>query len=279
MTEQEAALATLATVATLPDREIDLADTALVLATFDRPGVALDRYRDHLAVMARDIADRYAAAGTADTLEGRIASVNAVIYEQEGYRGDEATYDDLQNANLMRVIDRRRGLPVALGILFIQCGRSQGWDVEGIAFPGHFLVRLDREGERAIVDPFAEGKICAAADLRTLIKAAAGSEAELTPDHFERVSNIDILLRLQNNLKIRHIRMGELEKAGRVVERMTTLAPERAELWRDAAMIQLRLENLQRAADALERHIAIETRDSYKHQSARLLQEVRNKLN
>jgi regulator of sirC expression with transglutaminase-like and TPR domain len=279
MTDRESAMAALAAAAALSDRDIDLADTALALASLDRPGVALDRYRDHLAVMARDVADRYAASGTADTLEGRIGSINAVFHEQEGYRGDEATYDDLQNANLMRVIDRRRGLPVALGILFIQCGRSQGWDIEGIAFPGHFLVRLDREGERAIVDPFAMGKICAAADLRTLIKAAAGSEAELAPEYFERVSNVDILLRLQNNLKIRHVRMGELEKAGRVVERMTTLAPDRAELWRDAAMIQLRLENLQNAADALERHIALEMRDSYKHQSARLLQEVKNRLN
>lgn len=279
MSDHEAAMAALAAAAALSDRDVDLAETALALASFDRPGVALDRYRDHLAVMTRDVADRFAAAGTADTLEGRIASLDAVLYEQEGYRGDEATYDDLQNANLMRVIDRRRGLPVALGILFIQCGRNQGWDVEGIAFPGHFLVRLDREGERAIVDPFAEGKICAAADLRTLIKAAAGSEAELAPEYFERVSNIDILLRLQNNLKIRNIRMGELEKAGHVVERMTTLAPMRAELWRDSAMIQLRLENLQRAAEALERHIALETRDSYKHQSARILQDVKNRLN
>jgi regulator of sirC expression with transglutaminase-like and TPR domain len=274
-----ALLSALTTVASQSDSQIDLAETALLLARLERPGVAIDRYREHLALLARDVADRFAEAGTADTLEGRRASINEILYVQEAYRGDDATYDDLQNANLMRVIDRRRGLPVALGILYIHAGRAQGWDVDGIAFPSHFLIRLDREGERAIVDPFDRGKLCDAADLRRLIKAAAGSDAELAPPFFERVGNIDILLRLQNNIKIRHIRMGELARAAEVVERMLLLAPDRAELWRDAAVVHVRLENLVRAAEALERHIALEPRDTLRHQSARLLQEVRAKLN
>lgn len=274
-----AARAHLEALSTVADAEIDLADAALALASFDRPEVAPDRYREHLALLARDVADRFAEAGTADTIDGRCASINEILYVQEGYRGDDATYDDLQNANLMRVIDRRRGLPVALGILFIHAGRAQGWQVDGIAFPGHFLVRIDREGERAIVDPFHRGRTCDAAELRRLIKSAAGNEAELAPEFFDPVGNVDILLRLQNNMKIRHIRMGELAKAADIVERMLLLAPTRAELWRDVAMIHVRLDNLRRAVESLERHIALEMRDSLKHQSARLLQELRAKLN
>lgn len=274
-----AARVTLGAAAAAPDSEVDLAEAALALASFDRPEMAPDRYREHLALLARDVADRYAEAGTADTLEGRCASINEILYVQEAYRGDDATYDDIQNANLMRVIDRRRGLPVALGILYLHAGRAQGWQVDGIAFPGHFLIRLDREGERAIVDPFNRGRTCDAAELRRLIKAAAGNEAELTPEFFEPVGNIDILLRLQNNLKIRHIRMGELAKAADAVDRMLLLAPARGELWRDAAMIHVRLDNLTRAIAALERHIALEPRDSLRHQSARLLQELHAKLN
>jgi regulator of sirC expression with transglutaminase-like and TPR domain len=274
-----AARATLSAAAAGPDSEIDLAEAALALASFDRPNVAPERYREHLALLARDVADRFAEAGTADTIEGRCVSINEILYVQEAYRGDDATYDDIQNANLMRVIDRRRGLPVALGILYLHAGRAQGWQVDGIAFPGHFLIRVDREGERAIVDPFNRGRTCDAAELRRLIKAAAGNEAELAPEFFEPVGNIDILLRLQNNLKIRHIRMGELAKAADAVDRMLLVAPARAELWRDAAMIHVRLDNLIRAIEALERHIALEPRDSLRHQSARLLQELRAKLN
>jgi len=274
-----AARTRLEALSTVADAEIDLADAALALACFDRPEVAPERYREHLALLARDVADRFAEAGTSDTIDGRCASINEILYVQEGYRGDDATYDDLQNANLMRVIDRRRGLPVALGILYIHAGRAQGWQVDGIAFPGHFLVRIDREGERAIVDPFHRGRPCDAAELRRLIKTAAGNDAELSPEFFEPVGNVDILLRLQNNMKIRHIRMGELAKAAEMVERMLLIAPARAELWRDVAMIHVRLDNLRRAVDSLERHIALETRDSLKHQSARLLQELRARLN
>ncbi len=274
-----AARAHLQALSSVADAEVDLAEAALALASFERPEVAPERYLEHLALLARDVADRFAEAGTADTIDGRRASINEILYVQEGYRGDDATYDDLQNANLMRVIDRRRGLPVALGILYIHAGRAQGWQVDGIAFPGHFLVRIDREGERAIVDPFHRGRICDAAELRRLIKSAAGNEAELSPAFFNPVGNVDILLRLQNNMKIRHIRMGELAKAADVVERMLLMAPARAELWRDVAMIYVRLDNLRRAAESLERHIALETRDSLKHQSARLLQELRAKLN
>jgi len=274
-----AARAHLEALSKLADGEIDLAEAALALAALDRPDVAPERYLEHLALLARDVADRFADGGTADTIEGRCASINEILYVQESYRGDDATYDDLQNANLMRVIDRRRGLPVALGILYIHAGRAQGWQVDGIAFPGHFLVRIDREGERAIVDPFHRGRPCDAAELRRLIKTAAGNEAELTPEFFEPVGNVDILLRLQNNMKIRHIRMGELAKAAEIVERMLLFAPQRGELWRDVAMIHVRLDNLRSAAEALERHIALEPRDSLRHQSARLLQELKNKLN
>ena len=65
-----------------------------------------------------------------------------ILAERHRLLGDDQTYDDLENANLISVIDRRRGLPVALSILYIHAARRQGWPVEGSNFPGHFLIRL-----------------------------------------------------------------------------------------------------------------------------------------
>ena len=90
-------------------------------------------------------------------LAGRARALNEIILLKYGYCGDELTYDDLQNANLMRVIDRRKGLPVVLGILFIDAARAQGWEAAGLAFPGHFLIRLAERAERLILDPFHGG--------------------------------------------------------------------------------------------------------------------------
>src|SRR5688572_20761300 len=108
------------------------------LASFERPRVGLARYRQHLATLARDVGRH---AGAKGDLAARAHALNEIILLKHGYSGDELTYDDLQNANLMRVVDRRKGLPVALGILYLHAARGQGWDCVGLAFPGHFLVR------------------------------------------------------------------------------------------------------------------------------------------
>ena len=141
----------------------------------------------------------------------------------------------------MRVIDRRKGLPVALGILYIHAGRAQGWDVAGLGFPGHFLIRLERDGERLILDPFNEGRVCAAAELRDLLKSTAGSEAELDPSHYATVSDREILLRLQNNIKLRRLQAGDMEGALACTEDMLRIAPDEATQWRDAMVMHQRL--------------------------------------
>src|SRR5215468_12145511 len=86
---------------------IDLGEAALHLASFRRPRVPLARYREHLAALAGDVA---AALGPepeapAAALTRRIEALKAALIDKNGYRGDRLTYDDLQNANLMRVID------------------------------------------------------------------------------------------------------------------------------------------------------------------------------
>src|SRR6185437_10888397 len=199
----------------LGEATLPIAEAALALAAFERPRVGPARYRDHLLQLARDVGRH---AGTAGDLAERVHALNEIILLKHGYSGDELNYDDLQNANLMRVVDRRKGLPVALGILYMHAGRAQGWETVGLAFPGHFLIRLSTGPERLILDPFHAGRICGAVELRELLKAASGQDSELLPEHYTPVSDRDVLLRLQNNLKARLIHAQQLERAVSVVE-------------------------------------------------------------
>src|SRR5437870_5440866 len=169
---------------------LPIAEAALALASFDRPRVALARYRQHLATIARDVGRHSGAGGD---LAARARALNEIILLKHGYSGDELTYDDLQNANLMRVVDRRKGLPVALGILYLHAARAQGWNSVGLAFPGHFLIRLANGPERLILDPFHGGQVCGAAELRGLLKATAGQDSELLPAYHTPVSDLDVL--------------------------------------------------------------------------------------
>src|SRR6266581_898137 len=152
---------------------LPIGEAALALASFERPRVGLARYRQHLAMLARDVGRHGGAGGE---LAGRAEALNEIILLKHGYSGDELTYDDLQNANLMRVIDRRKGLPVALGILYLDTARAQGWDAVGLGFPGHFLIRLSDAGGRLILDPFHGGRVLDVVALRELLKAIAGQE-------------------------------------------------------------------------------------------------------
>jgi regulator of sirC expression with transglutaminase-like and TPR domain len=198
---------------------------------------------------------------------------------KNGYSGDELSYDDLQNANLMRVVDRRKGLPVTLGILYIHAARAQGWDIAGLAFPGHFLVRLADDAGRVIVDPFHSGQICGAAELRELLKAASGQDTELLPEHYMAVSDRDVLLRLQNNLKARLLQAQHHERALAVIETMLMLAPDLAELWREVGMLHRHLGNMRAAGAALEQYIVRAPEGSARHQAAAILQQLRAQLN
>ncbi|WP_119460491.1 transglutaminase-like domain-containing protein [Rhodospirillaceae bacterium SYSU D60014] len=268
-------------VAALPDEAIDLAEAALALASFDRPEVGLNPYREHLSQLARDVAAFAKDGEAADAaLEPQVEALGTILADRYGYAGDSVTYDDLQNANLMQVIDRRRGLPVALGILYIHAARAQNWEIHGLSFPGHFLIRLQRGGEQAILDPFNGGRVREAADLRGLLKATAGIAAELTPGHYAPVGNREILLRLQNNIKLRLIQDRQFERAVAVVERMLLFAPGQASLLREAGIIHAQLGNLRAATAALESFLNMsDIGGDQRHEAARLLQSLKGQLN
>jgi len=255
---------------------LPIAEAALALASFDRPRVALARYSRHLQAIARDVGRH---AGVDAGLEARAGALNEIILLKHGYSGDELTYDDLQNANLMRVIDRRKGLPVALGILYLDAARVQGWETVGLGFPGHFLVRLSDGPERLILDPFHGGRTLDAMAMRELLKAIAGQEVELAPEHYAPVADREVLLRLQNNLKSRLIQGEQHERAVRIIETMQMLAPDFAELSREAGVLHAQLGNMRAAVAAFEQFIARSPDGTARHEAAIMLQQLKTKLN
>jgi regulator of sirC expression with transglutaminase-like and TPR domain len=255
---------------------LPVAEAALALASFDRPRIALSRYRQHLQVLARDVGRH--AAGTSG-LADQAAALNEIILLKHGYSGDELTYDDLQNANLMRVIDRRQGLPVALGILYLSAARAQDWEAVGLGFPGHFLVRLSRGPERIILDPFHGGRTLDAMALRELLKAIAGQQIELTPAHYAPVADREVLLRLQNNLKSRLIQGQQHERAVRVIETMQLIAPDLPELCREAGLIHAQLGNMRAAMNSIQEFVARAPDGPARHEAAIMLQQLKTKLN
>ncbi len=182
----------------------DIARAALMLASLDHAGRDLDPYFAHLADIAQHARDE---ARLATSAEDGARSLAALLVGRYGYDGDRLAYDDPQNADLIAVIDRRRGLPVALGILYLHAARAAGFEASGLNTPGHFLLKIALRSTQALIDPFNGG---AAIDRESLgAPPAMGPPAPEDPRLAEPVGDIEVLLRLKNNLKLRALQAGE----------------------------------------------------------------------
>ncbi len=271
-------LGELARIGALEDHEIDLGEAALLLAYMDVPKTSLENYRAHIQLLITE-AKAEMARQPEDTLLARAEVLHKVLVESHHYRGDSLTYDDLQNANLIRVIDRRMGLPITLGVLYLVVCHGLGWDAEGLNFPGHFLVRLNKDQDRIIIDPFHDGQEMDVPRLRHMLKAAAGMAAELTPDHYLPMSRRDIMLRLQNNIKLRLVQQGRLELALKTVEVMQAFATQEVSLWRDRGMLLAAQGEINAAIEAIQKFHDLSEDSRNKQQAQVLIQQLKRRLN
>ena len=221
-----------------PGADIDIAEAALACAELDRPGLDLVPYRAHLDELAAD-----ACALTGGAPPDGLA---ALLVGKRGYRGDQETYDDLANADLTRVIDRRCGLPVALAILWMHAARARGWRCVGLNMPAHFLLRLEAGPTSWVLDPFEGGEALDRA-------AAPGLRAEDLAELDDRA----VLLRLQNNIRVRLQHAGETQRALDVLGRMLVVAPGALELWQEASTLHEQLGSLRAARDCLDSAMAL----------------------
>jgi regulator of sirC expression with transglutaminase-like and TPR domain len=256
---------------------LELLEVTLTLSLLQRDEpIDLVPYRQHVAQMSAAVADLVHRRGATPE------ALSEVIAQSFAYRGDTETYDDLQNADLVRVIERRRGLPVALAILYLQVARDQGWDAEGLNFPGHFLIRVAIDGARHVVDPFNDGIVRDAADLREFTRKVLGPNAPPSPSYYDPVSDRQVLLRLENNIRLRLVQREDWAGAMRVVDRMQAIAPDQPVLQYEAGQINVRLDKRRAAIANFERFLLLDDGQvdpEMRQHATALLQELRRGLN
>lgn len=225
----------------------DIARAAIMLSALDHLGRPLPPYEAHLAEIAAIARNE---AQSLRQAEDAARAISAIMMGRFGYDGDRLTYDDPKNADLMTVIDRRRGLPVSLGILYIHAARAAGFEACGLNSPGHFLLRLDAHGSHALIDPFNGGAGVERERMVAHPRMAVAGDDE--PYALELVSDVDVLLRLQNNLKLRAMNSGDRGRALEIGKRMVVIAPRKPELWIDLARLNEQAGALGAASRAYE---------------------------
>jgi regulator of sirC expression with transglutaminase-like and TPR domain len=228
------------------DDEIVLDEAALSLALLDQPEADLPRYHDMLTAIAMRLA---AVAAESENSAERADALADVLAGEFGFAGDNLTYDDPINADMICVLDRRRGLPISLSILYVAAARRVGWSANVLDLPGHVLVLVGTGGARDIIDPFAGGIRVGADRLKSLLEASAISGRPVTK--VSAMPNRAVLVRLLQNQASRAEQAGKGRRALDLYERMTVMAPDYAHAWWQRARLELVDGNVTRARSSL----------------------------
>ncbi|HKQ97307.1 MAG TPA: transglutaminase-like domain-containing protein [Candidatus Polarisedimenticolia bacterium] len=239
----------------LPDQAIDLAQAALLIARDEYPDLELGPYLDRIDGMAATVRARLRGGEGATS---RIAHLNRHLFDDLGFRGNVAEYDDPRNSYLNDVLDRRLGIPITLSIVYLAVGVRSGVPLAGVSFPGHFLVRYagrDLE-EDLLIDPFHRGALLTPEQCRRRLLESFGGRIAYHPALLRRASHREILERTLNNLKAGFETRRDYSRALRVQNRMVGLKPDAPEPRRDRGLIEARLALFEQAADDFDAYLA-----------------------
>lgn len=247
-------LRTFSLAVQFPDEAIDLGSAALALAQAEYPELEIQTYVARMDEIAAHVESR--AGAEADTYR-RIAAMNFVLFQQEGFRGNQTDYYDPRNSFLNEVLDRKTGLPITLSVLYMEVAKRVGLSVQGVGFPGHFLVKCVGPDDEIILDPFHQGEVRTREDLEELLDGIYRGELSFRPEFLSPVSKRQILKRMLHNLKGIYLRRGEFGKGLSVMERLVILEPDSAQEIRDRGLLYLKLECFAQALKDFEAYLAM----------------------
>ena len=247
------ALATLTRLGQSPDEAFAPFEAALACAVHEAPGrdtaAAEALGRDAIARLTHHLGQLGGEAALAEALAGDLRLT-----------GDLLTYDHPDNADLIALAHRRKGLPVMLGVIYLHAARACGLKVQGVDFPGHFLLRIETAEGLMALDPFGDGRVVLPSELSRMALRAGLDPAQASQPAglMAAVSDRSVLLRLQNNLLSRANEAGDWAGAERAALRRALLVPQVPVLWLDVARAREAQGALGGALQALDRAGALE---------------------
>ncbi len=222
-----------------PDQAIDLCTAALLVAEFEYPELNVAHYLSRIEEFAEAVQRRVGSDQHA-----QLKALNETLFGVLGFRGNFDDYYDPKNSFLNEVIDRRVGIPITLSVLYMGVGRRIGMDLQGLSFPGHFLVRYVHDDSVLVLDPFHMGISLSSEEMKSRAERALGAGTEISARFLEPATTHQIIRRMLINLGNIYRRDGDAIRQLAVVERIAILDP-------DNATIRAELDKLRRRAQHL----------------------------
>ncbi|HEX9942838.1 MAG TPA: transglutaminase-like domain-containing protein [Thermoanaerobaculia bacterium] len=243
-----------AALARLPDEQIGLAEAALWIAAEEQPGLDPAPWLARLDELGERLRPRL--EGVRDELD-RVGRLSGFLTEEVGLRGNAEDYYDPRNSYLNEVLARGLGIPITLALVYMEVGRRAGVPLEGVGFPGHFLVRHSLHAD-LLFDPFDQGRALTLDDCREMLEKVSGGSLTFDTRLLRPSTPRQILIRMLNNLRGVYLHRGEVQRAIAALDRVLLLDSDDVGARRDRGLLSLRWGDPERGIADLERYLVLE---------------------
>jgi regulator of sirC expression with transglutaminase-like and TPR domain len=242
------------------DDKIELARVSLMIAEDAYPSLDVEHYLAEFERLAQRLREQLPQPHGAEEC---VVALNQFLFDDLGFWGNTDDYYDPRNSYLNEVMDRRTGIPISLAVVYMELGRRIGLPLEGVSFPGHFLVRLRLRGGMLVLDPFTGGVPQSEDELRQRLHRVIPDGAtgpvpvtQLPIEQFlEPATNRQILARMLRNLKGIYREADKPERTLEVLNRMLLVSPEANGELRDRGYVFQRLEAFRAALQDLTTYL------------------------
>jgi len=246
--------------AQVEDEQIDLPRAALTIAQTEYPRLQFEPWLARLDALAARVAARVHDPGDAPQV---VASLNRVLFEEEGFRGNLADYSDPRNSFLNDVLDRKLGIPITLSLVYMEVARRVGFPLFGVGMPGHFLLKYyDAEGRAVLIDAFEGGKLLAPEDCQRRLDESYAGGMPLQPEFLVAVTRRQLLVRTLGNLRSIYLSARNLRKALEMVDLVLAIYPRSAEDVKQRAVLRYNLTQMRGAVADFEDYLKMATEAS-----------------
>lgn len=242
------------------DAGLNLLEAAASLAQDEHPDLDVQAVLSEVDALGLRLRQRLPADASA---QSKLRSLCRYFYEELGFAGNVNNYYERDNSFIHQVLATRRGIPISLAVVFLELATQLGLRSQGLAFPGHFLVRISMGNGELILDPFT-GQSLSRSRLDEMLQAFRGStglqgEVDLPVDLFlQPTPPRDILARMLRNLKEIHRAAQDWTRLLAVQQRLVILLPHSALERRDRGLVLESLGRWPAAAEDLEAYLAQE---------------------
>jgi regulator of sirC expression with transglutaminase-like and TPR domain len=239
-----------------------LAPAALVIARVECPRLDPEPYIARLDAMgdaARRVVERHATSSGDMSPQCGVKALNEYLFEELQFTGNRDKYEDPRNSCLNEVLERRTGIPLTLSIVYMEVARRAGLQVDGINFPGHFLVRCPQThgGHQLVIDPFHSGALLSEHNCRVLLQKHVGSEVAFSRSLLAPATRNQILVRMLLNLKRIYVHMRSFPQARDITELLLALTPSALSELRDRGLLAYQLNDVTSALRDLQAYLKL----------------------